>query len=237
MPVIEKLALMRGARRSGPAAALAVASDSPSAAVEVEVATIVATCSPSCLRPAGATSAAVTNTRDFASVCRVAPSSYVLHAKTQRAASESDSAAPTPPAPVPVPELPPAPAPGSICRPVALRAAAWPAAPPGQLPVTTGVVIGSIDIVGCAVPAGQAMVMHTNPPRQALAAQQGVIPQPLHLPSADMQFLRYMQSMSVPTPGQPTPPQHRSPALAPTPAPSAFKAFVRLGATPAYLQP
>ena len=213
------------------------------------MATIVGTCSPSCLRPAGATSAAVTNTRDFASVCRVAPSSYVLHAKTQRAASESDSprqasrasckvsAAPTPPAPVPVPELPPAPAPGSICRPVALRAAAWPAAPPGQLPVTTGVVIGSIDIVGCAVPAGQAMVIHTNPPRQALAAQQGVTPQPLHLPSADMQFLRYMQSMSVPTPGQPTPPQHRSPALAPTPAPSAFKAFVRLGATPAYLQP
>ena len=201
---------------------------------------VVAICSPSCLRPAGAASAASINRRDVASVCRVAPArraSYVPFAETPRAARESDSTAPTPLAPVPVPELSPALASGSICRPVALRAAVWPAAPPGQLPVTTGVVIGSIDIVGCAVPAGQAMVIHTTPPRQALAAQQGVTPQPLHLPSADMQFLRCMQSMSVPTPGQPTPPQHRSPALAPTPAPSAFKAFVRLGATPAYLQP
>ena len=259
MPVIEKLALTRGPRRSGPAAARAVASDSPSAAVEVatvvatcspsclrpagassEMATVVATCSPSCLRPAGAASAASINTRDFASVCRVAPpgerASYVLHAETQRAARESDSAASAPPAPAAVPEMPsPAPASGSILRPVALRAAAWPAAP--SLPVTMGVVIGSIDIVGCAVPAGQAMVIRhhmSNPPRQALAAgQQGAIPQPSQLPAVEMQFLRYMQSMfPVPTPGQPTPPppsQHRSPAPAPTPAPppSAFKAFIK----------
>ena len=185
-------------------------------------------CSPSCLRPAGAASSVSINTRDCASVCRVAPpgerASYVLHAETQRAARESDSAASAPPAPAPAPEMPsPAPASGSILRPVALRAAAWPAAPPGQLPVTTGVVIGSIDIVGCAAPAGQAMVIQ--------AGQQGAILQPSQLPAAEMQFMHYMQSMfPVPTPMQltPPPPQHFFPASpVPTPAPSAFKAFVR----------
>ena len=115
----------------------------------------------------------------------------MLHAETPRAARESDSTAPTPLAPVPVPELSPALASGSICRPVALRAAVWPAAPPGQLPVTTGVVIGSIDIVGCAAPAGQAMVIQ--------AGQQGAILQPSQLPAAEMQFMHYMQSMFAPS--------------------------------------